>query len=194
MQNGCINTAGTQSFHGEAERIESMKNDAIGVFDSGMGGLTTVKELNRLLPHENIIYFGDTARVPYGSRSPETILRYAKEDVAFLQKHQVKMIIAACGTVSSIVGDQPFVTDIPFAGVIYPAVEAACAVTKTKRIGIIGTPATIKSKSYEKAILQRHPDFFVATQACPLFVHLVENRSEERRVGKECRSRWSPYH
>ena len=71
-----------------------MKNDAIGVFDSGMGGLTTVKELNRLLPHENIIYFGDTARVPYGSRSPETILRYAKEDVAFLQKHQVKMIIA----------------------------------------------------------------------------------------------------
>ena len=152
-----------------------MKNDAIGVFDSGMGGLTTVKELNRLLPHENIIYFGDTARVPYGSRSPETILRYAKEDVAFLQKHQVKMIIAACGTVSSIVGDQPFVTDVPFAGVIYPAVEAACAVTKTKRIGIIGTPATIKSKSYEKAILQRHPDFFVATQACPLFVPLVEN-------------------
>ena len=125
-----------------------MKNDAIGVFDSGMGGLTTVKELNRLLPHENIIYFGDTARVPYGSRSPETILRYAKEDVAFLQKHQVKMIIAACGTVSSIVGDQPFVTDVPFAGVIYPAVEAACAATKTKRIGIIGTSATIKSKSY----------------------------------------------
>ena len=73
-----------------------MKNDAIGVFDSGMGGLTTVKELNRLLPHENIIYFGDTARVPYGSRSPETILRYAKEDVAFLRQYQVKMIIAAC--------------------------------------------------------------------------------------------------
>ena len=152
-----------------------MKNDAIGVFDSGMGGLTTVKELNQLLPHENIIYFGDTARVPYGSRSPETILRYAKEDVAFLRQYQVKMIIAACGTVSSIVGDQPFVTDVPFAGVIYPAVEAACAATKTKRIGIIGTSATIKSKSYEKAILQRHPDFFVATQACPLFVHLVEN-------------------
>ena len=86
MQNGCINTAGTQSFHGEAERIESMKNDAIGVFDSGMGGLTTVKELNRLLPHENIIYFGDTARVPYGSRSQETILRYDKEDVAFLRQ------------------------------------------------------------------------------------------------------------
>ena len=85
MQNGCTNAAKTQPFHGEAERIESMKNDAIGVFDSGMGGLTTVKELNQLLPHENIIYFGDTARVPYGSRSPETILRYAKEVVAFLR-------------------------------------------------------------------------------------------------------------
>ncbi len=152
-----------------------MKNDAIGVFDSGLGGLTTVKELNRLLPHENIIYFGDTARVPYGSRSPETILRYAREDVSFLRQHQVKMIIAACGTVSSVVGDQPFVTDMPFAGVIYPAVAAACVATRTKRIGIIGTPATIKSESYKKAILQQHPDYFVVTQACPLFVHLVEN-------------------
>ena len=86
MQNGCINTAEMQPFHGEAERIESMKNDAIGVFDSGMGGLTTVKELNRLLPHENIIYFGDTARVPYGSRSPVSVIlkRRAKSGAIFL--------------------------------------------------------------------------------------------------------------
>jgi glutamate racemase len=152
-----------------------MNHDAIGVFDSGMGGLTTVKELNRLLPHENIIYFGDTARVPYGSRSPETIMRYAREDAAFLRQYQVKMIIAACGTVSSVVGDQPLVTDMPFTGVIYPAVEAACAATRTKRIGVIGTPATIKSASYRNAILKQHPDYFVAMQACPLFVHLVEN-------------------
>lgn len=152
-----------------------MKNDAIGVFDSGMGGLTTVKELNTLLPNENIIYFGDTARVPYGSRSPETILRYAKEDVAFLRKHRIKMIIAACGTVSSVVGEHPFVTDMPFTGVIYPAVAAACTATRTKRIGVIGTPATIKSNSYKTAIQKQHPDYFVATQACPLFVHLVEN-------------------
>ena len=131
---------------------ETMKNDAIGVFDSGMGGLTTVKELHAILPHENIIYFGDTARIPYGSRSPETILRYAREDVAFLQKHAVKMIIAACGTVSSVVGDSPFVTDLPFTGVVLPAAETACAATRNGKIGIIGTSATIKSGSYEKAI------------------------------------------
>ena len=87
-------------------QLEFMRNDAIGVFDSGMGGLTAVKELNAILPQENIIYFGDTARIPYGSRSPETIMRYAREDVAFLRQHAVKMIIAACGTVSSVVGSR----------------------------------------------------------------------------------------
>lgn len=156
-------------------RENSMKNDAIGVFDSGMGGLTAVQELNRILPHENIIYFGDTARIPYGSRSKETILRYAKEDVAFLRQHPVKMIIAACGTVSSVVGEHPIVTDMPFTGVIFPAIEAACAATKKKRIGVIGTPATIRSGSYIRAIANTHPDVMVIPQACPLFVHLVEN-------------------
>ena len=134
----------------KSSRDDTMKNDAIGVFDSGMGGLTAVKELNAILPHENIIYFGDTARIPYGSRSPETVLRYAKEDVAFLRQYAVKMIIAACGTVSSIVGDQPFVTDMPFTGVVLPAARTACEVTRNGRIGIIGTPATIRSGSYEK--------------------------------------------
>ena len=119
-------------------RSDTMRNDAIGVFDSGMGGLTAVKELNAILPHENIIYFGDTARIPYGSRSPETVLRYAKEDVAFLRQYAVKMIIAACGTVSSIVGDQPFVTDMPFTGVVLPASETACRVTRNGKIGVIG--------------------------------------------------------
>lgn len=152
-----------------------MKNDAIGVFDSGMGGLTAVKELNVLLPHENIIYFGDTARIPYGSRSPETVMRYAREDVAFLRQHAVKMIIAACGTVSSVVGRQPFVTDMPFTGVVRPAAEAACRMTKNGKIGVIGTPATVRSGSYEQEIAQIMPDAVVTTQACPLFVHLVEN-------------------
>ena len=156
-------------------RSDTMRNDAIGVFDSGMGGLTAVKELNAILPHENIIYFGDTARIPYGSRSPETVLRYAKEDVAFLRQYAVKMIIAACGTVSSIVGDQPFVTDMPFTGVVLPASETACRVTRNGKIGVIGTPATIRSGSYEKAIHKMHPEMTVFGQACPLFVHLVEN-------------------
>lgn len=159
----------------ESNNEINMKNDAIGVFDSGMGGLTAVRELNALLPHENIIYFGDTARLPYGSRSNATILRYAKEDIEFLRKHQIKMIIAACGTVSSIVGDHPFVTDMPFTGVVYPAAKEACSATKIGRIGVLGTPATIKSGSYEKAIHKYNPSYFVASKACPLFVHLVEN-------------------
>lgn len=152
-----------------------MKDDAIGVFDSGMGGLTTVKELRAILPHENIIYFGDTARIPYGSRSDETVLRYAKEDVAFLRRFAVKMIIAACGTVSSVVGDSPFVTDIPFTGVVLPAAQAAAKATKNGKVGLIGTPATVRSGSYEKALARLAPCARVFAKSCPLFVHLVEN-------------------
>lgn len=151
-----------------------MDQNAIGVFDSGLGGLTAVKELNRILPNENIIYFGDTARIPYGTRSRETVLRYAREDVAFLRRHPVKMIIAACGTVSSVLGTNSPVEDIPFTGVLFPAAETACAVTKTGRIGVIGTPATIRSGSYEHAMHTINSDVSVTAMACPLFVHLVE--------------------
>ncbi len=151
-----------------------MDRNAIGVFDSGLGGLTAVKELNRILPNENIIYFGDTARIPYGTRSRETVLRYAREDVAFLRRHPVKMIIAACGTVSSVLGTNAPVDDMPFSGVLYPAAEAACAVTKNGRIGVIGTPATIRSGSYEHALHTINKDVSVTAMACPLFVHLVE--------------------
>ncbi len=151
------------------------KEEAIGVFDSGMGGLTTVKELREILPHENIVYFGDTARIPYGSRSPETVLRYAREDVAFLRKYRVKMIIAACGTVSSIVGDNPFVTDMPFTGVVLPAAAAAAKVTRNKKVGVIGTPATVRSCSYQKALFRHDTSIQVTAVSCPLFVHLVEN-------------------
>ncbi len=151
-----------------------MDRNAIGVFDSGLGGLTAVKELNRILPHENIIYFGDTARIPYGTRSRETVLRYAREDVAFLLKHPVKMIIAACGTVSSVLGTNSPVAEMPFTGVLYPAAETACAVTKNGRIGVIGTPATIRSGSYEHALHTIDTNVNVTAMACPLFVHLVE--------------------
>lgn len=157
-----------------------MNNDAIGVFDSGMGGLTAVKELNKLLPNENIIYFGDTARIPYGSRSRETVIKYAKQDVAFLKKHKIKMIIAACGTVSSVIGTKSLVDDMPFTGVLLPSAQAACGVTKNGRIGIIGTPATIKSGSYGKAIKSINPHAFVVGNPCPLFVHLVENGYTQR--------------
>lgn len=153
-----------------------MNNAAIGVFDSGMGGLTCVQELNRLMPNENIIYFGDTARIPYGTRSKETILKYAEQDIAFMKTHNVKMIIAACGTVSSIVGmNKNAAGDIPFTGVLLPTVQAACSKTKNKRIGVIGTNATIKSGSYGKAIRTIRSDISVIGNSCPLFVPLVEN-------------------
>lgn len=150
-------------------------NYAIGVFDSGMGGLTAVKELNALMPEEDVIYFGDTARIPYGCRSRETVLRYAAEDIAFLQKHRIKMIIAACGTVSSVIGDNSPVDNMPFTGVVLPAAKAACEATKSGKIGVIGTSATIKSQSFVKAIKNIMPDAEVIGNACPLFVHLVEN-------------------
>ncbi len=151
-----------------------MNRDAIGVFDSGMGGLTAVKVLNQIMPNESIIYFGDTARIPYGTRSRQTIMRYTKEDIAFLRRHPVKMIIAACGTVSSMLGADAPVDDIPFTGVVYPAAYAACEATQNGRVGIIGTPATVASGSYEQAIHFVDPNVAVTAMACPLFVHLVE--------------------
>lgn len=153
-----------------------MNNYAIGVFDSGMGGLTTVKEINLILPNENIIYFGDTARIPYGSRSKETILKYARQDVNFLKIHKIKMIIAACGTVSSVVINNPIENlDLEFTGVVIPACETACKITKNKKIGVIGTSATIRSESYVTTIKSIDDNIQVIGNACPLFVHLVEN-------------------
>ncbi len=151
------------------------RNSAIGVFDSGIGGLTAVKELARILPNENIIYLGDTARVPYGSKSRETIYKYAAQDVKFLQSHNVKMFIAACGTVSSVLADDKSFCEGLYTGVIVPAVNAACKVTKNRKIGVIGTSATVRSRSYERMIKEIMPDCEVYSKACPMFVPLVEN-------------------
>ena len=153
-----------------------MNNNAIGVFDSGLGGLTCLKELNKLIPGENVIYFGDTARLPYGTRSRETVLEYAHQDIAFVKSKNVKIIIAACGTVSSVLGSgKTSDGDIPFTGVLLPAAQAACGLTRNGKVGVIGTEATIKSGSYGKAIRGIRPDVSVIGAACPLFVPLVEN-------------------
>lgn len=153
-----------------------MNNNAIGVFDSGLGGLTCLKELNKLIPNENVIYFGDTARLPYGPRSRETVLEYAHQDIAFVKSKNVKMIIAACGTVSSVLGSgKTSDGDVPFTGVLLPAAQAACGLTRNGKVGVIGTEATIKSGSYGKAIRGIRPDVSVIGAACPLFVPLVEN-------------------
>ncbi|MCM1578657.1 MAG: glutamate racemase, partial [Ruminococcus sp.] len=154
---------------------EPISEKAVGVFDSGLGGLTCAAELIKLMPNENIVYFGDTARIPYGTRSNETILEYARQDVNFIKEKNVKMIIAACGTVSSVVGKtKDFAGDTPFTGVVIPAVQAACAATRNGRIGVIGTPATIRSGAYGKAIRNIRTDSAVIGNACPLFVPMVE--------------------
>lgn len=151
------------------------KNMAIGVFDSGLGGLSAVKELMNVLPCENIVYFGDTGRVPYGSRSRETITKYAQQDVNFLLKNNVKLIIAACGTVSSVATDLYTTVPVPYTGVVNPTAIAAAKATKNGRIGVIGTSATITSHSYKSKLQEINPELQVFEQDCPLFVPLVEN-------------------
>ncbi|HIW53451.1 MAG TPA: glutamate racemase [Candidatus Ruthenibacterium merdigallinarum] len=152
------------------------KNAPIGVFDSGVGGLTAVRELRRLLPDEDIVYFGDTGRVPYGTRGVDTIVRYAKQDIAFLLRRGVKFIMAACGTVSSTLPDD-WAASLPvgYTGVVEATAAAATKASRTGRIGVIGTPATIRSGSYERALRAARPDVQITAAACPLFVPLVEN-------------------
>ena len=152
-----------------------MKNKAIGVFDSGLGGLTSVKELMKILPGEDIVYFGDTGRVPYGTRSEDTIKKYTKQDIAFLKSFDIKIILVACGTVSSVALPHIKNEKVKIVGVVEPASRAAVKATKKKKIGVIGTTGTIKSNSYKNLIEKLAPDAEVYQNACPLFVPLVEN-------------------
>lgn len=153
-----------------------MDNRPIGVFDSGIGGLTTVRELMALLPGEDIIYFGDTGRVPYGNHSRETIIRYTQQDIGFLLSHDVKIVVAACGTVSSTFPPALYEKlPVPYINVIHPAVQTACALSQAGRIGVIGTRASVRSNAYGKAIHSIRPDAHVFGCACPLFVPLAEN-------------------
>ncbi|GER92499.1 glutamate racemase [hot springs metagenome] len=152
-----------------------MNNEPIGIFDSGVGGLTVLKELRRILPYEDIIYLGDTARVPYGIRSPETVTRYSFECTEFLLSKKIKLLVVACNTVSAIsLKEIQKKVSIPVVGVIEPGARAAVDSTKNGKIGIIGTEATIKSSAYFKAIKAISEDLEVFGLACPLFVPLVE--------------------
>jgi len=152
-----------------------MKNRPIGIFDSGVGGLTVVKQMFKKLPNEQIVYLGDTARVPYGTKSPETIKKYSVENADFLMKFRVKLIVVACNTASSTSLDalrEKF--SIPIVGVIKPGAEKAVQITRNNRVGIIGTYTTVKSKAYEKEIKRFSGDVKAVSKACPLFVPLVE--------------------
>ena len=150
-------------------------NRPIGIFDSGVGGLTVAGEIIKALPNEKLIYFGDTARVPYGSKSTDTVNKFACEIAEFLQGFDVKAIVIACNTVSSNSYDvlsEKF--DVPFIEVVSPGVNACLAATKNKKVGVIGTPATVTSRAYEKKLKALDGEIEVYSKACPLFVPLVE--------------------
>ncbi len=164
-------------------------NRPIGVFDSGVGGLTVVGQMREILPHEDLVYFGDTARVPYGTKSKETITRFSIENVEFLMRHDVKLVVVACNTASSLSLD--FLKrcfKVPIIGVIEPGAKAAVGSTRNGRIGVIGTAATISSGAYEKAIKKIKPDSSVFTGSCPLFVPLVEEGWADKKVSGEIAS------
>jgi glutamate racemase len=147
----------------------------IGAFDSGVGGLTVVHAIRELLPSEDILYLGDTARVPYGNKSPETIIRYSRENMAYLRSHEVKAVVVACNTASAhaltVLQKE---SDIPVIGVISPGVEAALSATRNQRIGIIGTQGTIQSEVYQNLLRHFQPEVAITAIATPLLVSLVE--------------------
>ncbi len=155
----------------------------IGIFDSGIGGLTVLKEVAKQMPFEDIVYLGDTARVPYGIRSEETVIRYAIENTEFLLTLDIKMIIVACNTVSAVgLNHVAEIADVPVVGVIKPGAEAAVRTSKNMKIGVIGTEATVQSSAYYREIKTLAPHAEVFAKACPLFVPLVEEGWTEGEI------------
>lgn len=155
----------------------------IGIFDSGLGGLTVYRQVRKLLPREHIIYLGDTARVPYGSKSTDTIENFAVQITRFLLDQPVKAVVIACNTASSLALDAvTSLTDLPVINVIEPGVKAAFKATRNNRIAVIGTTATIESQSYPRSVAKINPDIITHAAACPLFVPLVEEGWEKHSV------------
>jgi len=155
----------------------------IGIFDSGLGGLTVVRAFHKALPHEDMVYLGDTARVPYGTKSPETVTRFACEDAQFLEHQKVKCIVVACNTASAwalnVLEDQ---FKVPVFGVIQPGARAAVEKTRNQRVGVIATAATIRSRAYEVAVAELNPKTRIFPKACPLLVPLIEEGWTNHRV------------
>ncbi len=158
---------------------------AIGIFDSGVGGLTVLKEIVKALPQEDTVYLGDTARVPYGTKSPETVVRYSRQITEFLVSRDIKLLVVACNTASAVALDslkESF--PIPIVGVIEPGARRAVEVTKSRQVAVIGTEGTVKSSAYTKAIKRIAPDVQVVTRACPLFVPLAEEGWVDNEVAR----------
>ena len=170
---------------------DCMKDAPIGVFDSGFGGLTVVREIMRQIPNEKIVYFGDTARVPYGSKSKETVTRFSRQITNFLKTQNVKTIVVACNTASAYALDElEKEIDIPMIGVVKPGAKVAADVTRNGKVGVIATSATIGSEIYTTYIKQLKPEVSVTGKACPLFVPLVEEGLLEDPVTDEIASRY----
>lgn len=162
-----------------------MNNNPIGVFDSGIGGLTVTKEIVKALPNESIIYLGDTARIPYGTRSKEIITKFALELVNFLLKQNVKYLVVACNTISANSLDEiKRISSVPVIGVVEPAIKKALTKTENHKIGVIGTQGTISSKAYENGIKNLDSTIEVISVACPLFVPIAEEGFSEREATK----------
>lgn len=171
--------------------MDNRKEAPIGVFDSGVGGLTVAKEIMYQIPNEKVIYFGDTARVPYGNKTKETVTKYALQIVRFLETQNVKAIVAACNTASAYALEEiEQAVDVPVIGVVKPGAKMAVEATKNGKIGVIGTRATIGSETYTTYIRQLNPKIEVIGKECPLFVHLVEEGLWEDPVTEEIAKRY----
>ena len=182
--------AGAKAPGHEDPKSNITADSPIGIFDSGVGGLTVFRALERRLPNESLIYLGDTARVPYGTRSPETVKRYAVEDAGFIRSKNVKAIVIACNTVSATAADRlREVFDVPVIGVIRPGARRAVAATRSGYVGVIATEGTIASGAYERAMMSLNARLEVISRACPLFVPLAEegwiNHPVTRQVAEE---------
>ena len=163
--------------------MKDYSNLPIGIFDSGVGGLTVVRQIHKLMPQEDLVYLGDTARVPYGTKSPGTVIRFAREDMRFLERKKVKAVVVACNTVSAwALPTLRAEFDLPIWGVIHPGAEAALQKTKRFRIGVMATAATIQSNAYAQWIQEHHRGAHVFGEACPLLVPLVEEGWISRQV------------
>ncbi|MGD9763942.1 MAG: glutamate racemase [Candidatus Binatia bacterium] len=161
----------------------AVRDRAIGIFDSGIGGLTVLRALNRLLPNEALIYLGDTGRTPYGSKSADVVRRYSFENSGFLVEKGIKLLVVACNTSSAIALEQlQRDLEVPVVGVIEPGAQAAARATRKRKIGVIGTEATIRSGAYTRALRQLRDDVEIYTRACPLFVPLAEEGWTDNEV------------
>lgn len=165
--------------------MSEKEHAAIGIFDSGVGGLTVTREIMMQMPEERLVYFGDTARVPYGTKSRETIIRYSRQNIRFLQQHNIKAIVVACNTASAFVEEVQKDFSIPIMGVVRPGSKAAVESTRNGRVGVIATQATIGSRIYTRVIHETNPEIQIFGKACPLFVPLVEEGWLEDPVTEE---------